>query len=111
MLIAGVAFIGGRANGGEVHRRLRDTVKRYALEMEGVNAYAITHFSDWDALSAQIRAGFDFGKQRCTAYTRWVGRIELIRSTRRRPDRAPPRPRCRCGAPGRRCAGWPRAPC
>lgn len=76
--IAGVAFIGGRANGGEVHRRLRDTDKRYALEMEGVNAYAITHFSDWDALAAQIRVGFDFGKQRCTAYTRWVVDQSLV---------------------------------
>lgn len=76
--IAGVAFIGGRANGGEVHRRLRDTDKRYALEMEGVNAYAITHFSDWDRLAEQIRAGFDFGKQRCTAYTRWVVEKSLV---------------------------------
>ncbi|MHA7633830.1 aldehyde dehydrogenase family protein [Corallococcus sp. M7] len=76
--IAGVAFIGGRANGGEVHRRLRDTDKRYALEMEGVNAYAVTHFSDWDGLGEQIRAGFDFGKQRCTAYTRWVVEKSLV---------------------------------
>ncbi|WP_223637963.1 aldehyde dehydrogenase family protein [Corallococcus sp. EGB] len=76
--IAGVAFIGGRANGGEVHRRLRSTNKRYALEMEGVNAYAITHFTDWDGLAAQIRAGFDFGKQRCTAYTRWVVEQSLV---------------------------------
>ncbi|AFE08192.1 aldehyde dehydrogenase [Corallococcus coralloides DSM 2259] len=76
--IAGVAFIGGRANGGEVHRRLRDTDKRYALEMEGVNAYAITHFTDWDGLGEQIRAGFDFGKQRCTAYTRWVVEKSLV---------------------------------
>ncbi|WP_338873511.1 aldehyde dehydrogenase family protein [Myxococcus stipitatus] len=76
--IAGLAFIGGRANGGEVHRRLRATDKRYALEMEGVNAYAITQFSDWDALGQQIRAGFDFGKQRCTAYTRWVVEKSLV---------------------------------
>ncbi|NPC69558.1 aldehyde dehydrogenase family protein [Corallococcus exiguus] len=76
--IAGVAFIGGRANGGEVHRRLRETDKRYALEMEGVNAYAITHFTDWDGLGEQIRKGFDFGKQRCTAYTRWVVEKSLV---------------------------------
>ncbi|MCP3105167.1 aldehyde dehydrogenase family protein [Myxococcus sp. K15C18031901] len=76
--IAGVAFIGGRANGGEVHRRLKACNKRYALEMEGVNAYAITHFSDWDSLGKQIRAGFDFGKQRCTAYTRWVVEKSLV---------------------------------
>ncbi|TQF17929.1 aldehyde dehydrogenase [Myxococcus llanfairpwllgwyngyllgogerychwyrndrobwllllantysiliogogogochensis] len=76
--IAGVAFIGGRANGAEVHRRLRATDKRYALEMEGVNAYAVTSFSDWDKLGQQIRAGFDFGKQRCTAYTRWVVEQSLV---------------------------------
>nr|WP_225938078.1 aldehyde dehydrogenase family protein [Myxococcus sp. RHSTA-1-4] len=76
--IAGVAFIGGRTNGAEVHRRLRDTDKRYALEMEGVNAYAITNFTDWNALGRQIRAGFDFGKQRCTAYTRWVVEQSLV---------------------------------
>ncbi|RYE77514.1 MAG: aldehyde dehydrogenase family protein, partial [Myxococcales bacterium] len=76
--IAGVAFIGGRANGAEVHRRLRESDKRYALEMEGVNAYAITHFTDWDALARQLRAGFDFGKQRCTAYTRWVVERSLV---------------------------------
>ncbi|MFY1829515.1 aldehyde dehydrogenase family protein [Myxococcus fulvus] len=77
-LIAGVAFIGGRANGAEVHRRLRDSNKRYALEMEGVNAYVITQFTDWDGLTRQIRAGFDFGKQRCTAYTRWVVEKSLV---------------------------------
>ncbi|MCE9671529.1 aldehyde dehydrogenase family protein [Myxococcus stipitatus] len=76
--IAGVAFIGGRANGAEVHRRLKEGNKRYALEMEGVNAYAITRFSDWDSLGRQIRAGFDFGKQRCTAYTRWVVEKSLV---------------------------------
>jgi acyl-CoA reductase-like NAD-dependent aldehyde dehydrogenase len=70
--VAGLAFVGGRANGSAVSRRLRGTGKRYALEMEGVNAYAVTDFTDWDALARQIRAGFDFGKQRCTAYTRWV---------------------------------------
>lgn len=76
--IAGVAFIGGRANGAEVHRRLRATDKRYALEMEGVNTYAITHFTNWESLAKQIRAGFDFGKQRCTAYTRWVVERSLV---------------------------------
>jgi acyl-CoA reductase-like NAD-dependent aldehyde dehydrogenase len=70
--VAGVAFVGGRSSGAKVGERLQDSGKRYALEMEGVNAYAITGFSDWDALAKQIKAGFDYGKQRCTAYTRWV---------------------------------------
>lgn len=70
--VAGVAFVGGRANGAQVGERLRNSGKRFALEMEGVNAYAVTGFSDWEGLAKQIKAGFDYGKQRCTAYTRWV---------------------------------------
>jgi acyl-CoA reductase-like NAD-dependent aldehyde dehydrogenase len=76
--VAAVAFVGGRVNGGAVASRLRGSGKRYALEMEGVNAYAVTDFSNWAGLEAQIRAGFDFGKQRCTAYTRWVVQRSLV---------------------------------
>lgn len=78
--VMAVAFVGGRANGGAVAKRLRGSSKRHALEMEGVNAYGITDFSDWASLAKQIRAGFEFGKQRCTAYTRWVVRRELVPS-------------------------------
>jgi acyl-CoA reductase-like NAD-dependent aldehyde dehydrogenase len=78
--IAGVAFVGGRVNGGAVSRRLRGTGKRYALEMEGINSYVVTRFTDWEVLEKQIRAGFDFGKQRCTAYTRWVVERSLLPS-------------------------------
>lgn len=76
--IAALAFVGGRANGTATAKRVRGTGKRYALEMEGVNAYAVTDFSDWEGLAKQIRAGFDFGKQRCTAYTRWVVQRALV---------------------------------
>jgi len=76
--VAAVAFVGGRANGSAVSRRLRDSGKRYALEMEGVNAYAITAFTCWKELAEQIRVGFDFGKQRCTAYTRWIVERSLV---------------------------------
>lgn len=76
--VAAVAFVGGRANGGAVAERLRGSGKRYALEMEGVNAYAVTDFSNWVALGKQIQSGFDFGKQRCTAYTRWVVQRPLL---------------------------------
>lgn len=78
--VAAVAFVGGRENGGAISKRLRGSGKRYALEMEGINAYAITRFSDWAALEKQIRTGFDFGKQRCTAYTRWVVERSLVPS-------------------------------
>lgn len=70
--VSALAFVGGRASGTAIAETLRGTARRYTLEMEGVNAYVITDFSDWDALRGQIRSGFDFGKQRCTAYTRWV---------------------------------------
>lgn len=76
--ISAVAFVGGRMNGAAVAERLRTSGKRYALEMEGVNSYAVTAFSDWKALEKQIRTGFDYGKQRCTAYTRWVVEASLL---------------------------------
>jgi acyl-CoA reductase-like NAD-dependent aldehyde dehydrogenase len=76
--IAGLAFVGGRTNGNAVGARLHSTNKQYALEMEGINSYVISNFSNWEDLGKQIRAGFDFGKQRCTAYTRWVVERSLV---------------------------------
>lgn len=76
--VRGLAFVGGRRNGSAIAARLRGTGKRFALEMEGVNPYVVTRFSDWDGLAKQIRAGFDYGKQRCTAYTRWVVDRDLV---------------------------------
>ena len=76
--IAGLAFVGGRRNGRAVGEQLKGSGKAYALEMEGINAYAITGFSQWPLLRKQIRAGFDYGKQRCTAYTRWVVERSLL---------------------------------
>lgn len=48
------------------------------LEMEGVNAYGVWEFSDWAALAQQLRKGFDYGKQRCTAYARYVIQRKLF---------------------------------
>ena len=48
------------------------------LEMEGVNAYGIWNFSDWDSLGAQIKKGFEYGKQRCTAYARFVVQRQMM---------------------------------
>lgn len=76
--IAGLAFVGGRRNGGAIAARLRGTGTRFALEMESVNPYVVTRFSDWDGLARQIRGGFEYGKQRCTAYTRWVVERSLV---------------------------------
>jgi acyl-CoA reductase-like NAD-dependent aldehyde dehydrogenase len=42
------------------------------LEMEGINTYGVWNFSQWDLLAKQIKGGFKYGKQRCTAYVRFV---------------------------------------
>jgi acyl-CoA reductase-like NAD-dependent aldehyde dehydrogenase len=70
--IDGLAFVGGRSTGREVAASLYDRQKRYMLEMEGINAYGIWEFSDWPSLAQQLKRGFDYGKQRCTAYARYV---------------------------------------
>jgi acyl-CoA reductase-like NAD-dependent aldehyde dehydrogenase len=70
--IACLAFVGGRSNGRDIAASLYDQEKRYMLEMEGVNAYGIWEFGDWASLASQIKKGFEYGKQRCTAYPRYV---------------------------------------
>jgi acyl-CoA reductase-like NAD-dependent aldehyde dehydrogenase len=67
-----LSFVGGRYNGRNIADALSSEHKRYMLEMEGVNTYGIWEFSDWDGLSDQLRKGYDYGKQRCTAYVRFV---------------------------------------
>ena len=70
--VACVAFVGGRESGRSVAASLLDTRKRHMLEMEGVNAHGVWNFSNWEDLSGQIKKGYDYGKQRCTAYARFV---------------------------------------
>ena len=70
--VEAVAFVGGRAHGRTVAAGLLDRRKRYMLEMEGVNAYGLWDFSDWALLEAQLVKGYEYGKQRCTAYARFV---------------------------------------
>ena len=67
-----LSFVGGRYNGRNIADALASRNKRYMLEMEGVNTYGIWDYSDWDALAGQLRKGYDYGKQRCTAYVRFV---------------------------------------
>ena len=73
-----VSFVGGRSSGRDVAASLVDKNKRYMLEMEGVNTYGIWDFSDWDALAAQLKKGYDYAKQRCTAYVRFVVQRNLF---------------------------------
>ena len=70
--ISCLAFVGGKETGGAIAERLSHRGVRYMLEMEGVNAYGVWEFSNWPELSKQIKKGFEYGKQRCTAYVRYV---------------------------------------
>ncbi|MGZ4546727.1 MAG: aldehyde dehydrogenase family protein [Blastococcus sp.] len=76
--IGALAFVGGRSNGGKVAASLLDTGKRHMLEQEGLNAWGIWEFSDWEGLAAHLKKGFEYGKQRCTAYPRYVVQRELV---------------------------------
>ena len=67
-----LSFVGGRYNGRNIADALASVHKRYMLEMEGVNTYGIWNFSEWDSLGDQLKKGYDYAKQRCTAYVRFV---------------------------------------
>ncbi len=73
-----LAFVGGKSNGRDIAAAFYDRDKRYMLEMEGLNAYGIWNFSQWDKLATQIKKGFEYGKQRCTAYPRYVVQRNLL---------------------------------
>ncbi|MGP3927974.1 aldehyde dehydrogenase family protein [Streptomyces sp. 8N616] len=75
-----VSFVGGRDTGGRVATAVADLGKRHILEQEGLNCWGIWEYSDWDALSAVIPKLFDYGKQRCTAYPRFVVQRSLFDS-------------------------------
>ncbi|MFE0509778.1 aldehyde dehydrogenase family protein [Streptomyces sp. NPDC058964] len=67
-----VSFVGGRDTGAAVATAVADLGKRHVLEQEGLNTWGVWNFSGWDALTAVIPKLFDYGKQRCTAYPRFV---------------------------------------
>jgi acyl-CoA reductase-like NAD-dependent aldehyde dehydrogenase len=76
--IGALAFVGGRANGRLAAATLADTGRRHMLEQEGLNAWGIWDFTQWDLLAANLRKGFEYGKQRCTAYPRYVVQRKLF---------------------------------
>jgi len=76
--IGALAFVGGRSAGGQVAAALCDTGKRHFLEQEGLNAWGIWEFSQWDLLAGHLRKGFEYAKQRCTAYPRYVVQRQLF---------------------------------
>jgi acyl-CoA reductase-like NAD-dependent aldehyde dehydrogenase len=73
-----LAFVGGRANGRKAGTSLADTGKRHFLEQEGLNAWGIWDFSQWEELAKHLKKGFEYAKQRCTAYPRYVVQRELF---------------------------------
>ncbi|WP_441245446.1 aldehyde dehydrogenase family protein [Kitasatospora sp. McL0602] len=76
--LGALAFVGGRANGRKAATALADLNRRHFLEQEGLNTWGIWQYSDWPALAAHLRKGFEYAKQRCTAYPRYVVQRSLF---------------------------------
>jgi acyl-CoA reductase-like NAD-dependent aldehyde dehydrogenase len=70
--------VGGRANGRRAASSLADTGRRHMLEQEGLNTWGIWDFSQWPLLAQHLRKGFEYAKQRCTAYPRYVVQRRLF---------------------------------
>ncbi|MBO0516358.1 aldehyde dehydrogenase family protein [Streptomyces beijiangensis] len=76
--LGALAFVGGRSNGRKAAAELADTGRRHMIEQEGLNAWGIWDFSQWDVLAKHLRKGYEYGKQRCTAYPRFVVQRKLF---------------------------------
>ena len=76
--IGALAFVGGRANGRKAAVSLADTGRRHMLEQEGLNTWGIWDFGQWDLLAELVKKGFEYAKQRCTAYPRFVVQRRLF---------------------------------
>ncbi|MFC1404466.1 aldehyde dehydrogenase family protein [Streptacidiphilus sp. N1-5] len=76
--LGALAFVGGRANGRRAATSLADLNRRHFLEQEGLNTWGVWDYSDWPALAAHLRKGFEYAKQRCTAYPRYVVQRRLF---------------------------------
>ena len=70
--LGALAFVGGRNNGRAAASSLTSLAKRHILEQEGLNSWGIWNFSKWGELAAHLTKGFEYAKQRCTAYPRYV---------------------------------------
>ncbi|MER5639898.1 aldehyde dehydrogenase family protein [Kitasatospora sp. NPDC002227] len=76
--LGALAFVGGRANGRKAATALADLNRRHFLEQEGLNTWGVWNFGDWPTLAAHLRKGFEYAKQRCTAYPRYVVQRSLF---------------------------------
>ena len=76
--LGALAFVGGRNNGRAAASSLTSLAKRHILEQEGLNSWGIWNYSNWDELAAHLTKGFEYAKQRCTAYPRYVVQRDLF---------------------------------
>jgi acyl-CoA reductase-like NAD-dependent aldehyde dehydrogenase len=76
--LGALAFVGGRNNGRAAASSLTSLATRHILEQEGLNSWGIWNYSNWDELAAHLTKGFEYAKQRCTAYPRYVVQRELF---------------------------------
>ena len=76
--LGALVFVGGRTNGRKVATRLADLRKRHVLEQEGLNAWGVWNYSQWNDLAGHLKKGFAYAKQRCTAYPRYVVQRRLL---------------------------------
>ena len=76
--LGALAFVGGRSNGRAAAVTLANFGKRHILEQEGLNAWGVWDYSQWDELAPLLRKGFEYAKQRCTAYPRYVVQRRLF---------------------------------
>ncbi|WP_329454692.1 aldehyde dehydrogenase family protein [Streptomyces sp. NBC_01497] len=73
-----VSFVGGRDTGAGIATAVTGLGKRHVLEQEGLNTWGVWEFGDWSSLATVIPKLFDYGKQRCTAYPRFVVQRSLF---------------------------------
>ena len=76
--LGALAFVGGRNNGRAAASSLTSLAKRHILEQEGLNSWGIWNYSNWPELAAHLTKGFEYAKQRCTAYPRYVVQRDLF---------------------------------
>jgi acyl-CoA reductase-like NAD-dependent aldehyde dehydrogenase len=76
--LGALAFVGGRNNGRAAASSLTSLATRHILEQEGLNSWGVWNYSNWSELSAHLTKGFEYAKQRCTAYPRYVVQRELF---------------------------------
>jgi acyl-CoA reductase-like NAD-dependent aldehyde dehydrogenase len=76
--LGALAFVGGRANGRSAATALSDKKRRHFLEQEGLNTWGVWDFAQWELLAQTLRKGFEYAKQRCTAYPRYVVQRRLL---------------------------------